>query len=402
MSRGRRASVDFAGLRSIGVLRALQLGDMLCVVPALRALRRAAPRARITLIGLPWARAFANRYSCYIDDFLEFPGFPGMPEREPDHAAVPAFLSSARERQFDLLLQMHGSGVLTNPFCASLGAVQLAGFRPVISDRDSNFNLDLTSDAEADATSHSAVPVRLLPWNDAEHEVLRYLRLLRHLGISTYDATLEFPIFDDDRFALHAAGCNFAPLTYACVHPGARLASRRWPPARFALVADALVRHGLTVVLTGSESERPLVAAVRQQMREKAVDASGRTSLGALGMLVAQARLVVCNDTGISHLAAAVACPSVVICCGSDPQRWAPLDRQLHHALYVEIACRPCAHDICPIGHGCALDVPSTQVVEAVSRLLEERMMQKRTQNLTFMSSANKRKQSTQSRASPT
>ncbi len=327
----------------LAVLRALQLGDMLCAVPALRALDAAHPHAHITLIGLPWARELAQRLP-YVDDFVEFPGFPGMPERAPDTAAIPAFLSAMRERRFDLVIQLHGSGELTNPLAVLMGGRRNAGYF-----RGGHYRPD---------------PGSFFEWRDAEHEVLRWVRLMEQLGVAPRGTQLEFPLREQDWQAWR----SFDLEHYAVIHPGSQLPSRRWPAQRFAEVGDALAAEGLRVVLTGTAAEGPLTKEVQQRMRARATDLAGRTTLGSLAALVARARLVVCNDTGVSHIAAATRTPSVVVACGSDARRWAPLNRHLHRVLWHDVPCRPCAHRECPIGHDCALGVSSHQVTRETAR----------------------------------
>ena len=332
----------------IAVFRALQLGDLLCVVPALRALRAAHPRADIALIGLPWARGFAARFHSYVDEFIEFPGFPDMPERDCGPAEVREFLGEAQKRRFDLVLQMHGDGRFTNPLVSQMGATATAGFhvpgQPCLN------------------------PARFLAWQPREHEVARYLRLLEHLGIRARGTHLEFPLAEADRRECDGFGLGDAP--YAVVHPGSQLASRRWPARRFAEVADALVAGGMRVVLTGTGAEIPLVRETKALMAQPALELAGRTTLGALAALLSRARLLVSNDTGLSHIAAALQTPSVIVACGSDPQRWAPLNRALHRVLWRDVACRPCAYRECPIGHPCALGVSPREVLDEIGSLV--------------------------------
>ncbi len=303
--------------RRVAVFRALQLGDLLCSVPAFRALRAALPEAEIVLVGLPWARGFVTRYRVYFDGFREFPGYPGLPEQEPRLDDLPAFLSSVRGERFDLVIQMQGNGTITNPLTALFGGRTHAGYY-----RPGQFCPD---------------PERFLPYPEDRHEVRRHLRLMDFLGAPPRGEAIDFPVHDADRAALRAAaeGEALRPGSYVCFHPGARLPSRRWPPERFAAVADALAGRGLRVVLTGTKEELPLTRAVTAAMRAPALDLAGRTDLGAVAALLQGARLLVCNNTGVSHLAAALRTPSVALL--HEPAefcRWAPLDFRRHRAVF--------------------------------------------------------------------
>lgn len=304
----------------IAIVRSLPgLGDLLCAVPAWRSLRAAAPTAQITLIGLPWARTFVERYAAYVDNFLEFPGYPGIPEVYAPLTKLPAFFASVQQQRFDLALQMHGSGIVSNPFTVLLGARLNAGFY-------------LPGQYCPDAD-------RFLPYPEHEPEVWRHLRLMEFLGIPPQGAELEFPLWEEDESALHTIEevSNLQTGEYVCIHPGASVVERRWSPSKFAVVADALATR-VQVVLTGTAAEAPLTQAVRESMRSTPIDLAGRTSLGAIAALLSKARLLVCNDTGISHLAAALRVKSVVIFSASDPNRWAPLDRDRHRILSDQTA----------------------------------------------------------------
>jgi ADP-heptose:LPS heptosyltransferase len=162
---------------------------------------------------------------------------------------------------------------------------------------------------------------------------------------------------------------------FVVIHPGAQLPSRRWSPVRFAQVADALADAGLQVVITGSAGEAELAHAVCTSMRHAAANLCGRTpSVWTLGALVERATLVVANDTGISHVAAALRTPSAIVASGSDVERWAPLDRACHRVLWHATACRPCGHPTCPTAHECADGVAADTVIAAALDLLETRI----------------------------
>lgn len=347
------ATPNFSPPRRVAIFRALQLGDMLCSVPALRALREAWPDAHITLIGLPWATRFVERFSSLIDELVVFPGAKGFPEQEETDAGLAQFYAAMRARRFDLVLQMHGSGGRANEIVKQFGARSYAGFHQPQEPPEPGF----------------------IAWPDELPEPRRYLALVCALGIDARDDSLWFPLSLHDRCEYEAleARHGIEPERLILLHPGAQLPSRRWPPARFAEVADDLSARGWQIAITGTANEAAITASVLGAMTAPALHLTGTTTLGGLAALVARARLVVCNDTGISHVAAAMRTPSTVIASGSDTRRWAPLDRSRHRVLADYPPCRPCAYRDCPFGHPCALNVSVENVVEAALEQLSHR-----------------------------
>ncbi len=311
--------------RRVQVLRALQLGDLLCAVPAFRAMRRAWPNARIELIGLRWARELIRRLPGYLDDLVEFPGWPGVPERDVDPPRIAAFLAEVNADPADLAIQLHGSGLVTNAFVGLLGTRATAG--------------------QVLPGGYAPDPRTFVPYDPHVPELRRNLAVLEPLGVPSAGEHLELRVLDEDReeIARGPAG-SLVVAPYALVHPGASIPARRWPPGRFAAVADALAEH-LPVVVTGTEAERDVTGAMIEAMRRPATDLTGATSLGGLAAVVASARIVVSNDTGVAHVADALGVPSVVVFTSSDPARWAALDRRLHRAVVGPSAERTaCRH----------------------------------------------------------
>lgn len=311
-------------INKIAILRALQLGDLLCMIPALRSVKKAYPHAEITLLGLPGKEDFVKRFSHYFNGFIPFPGWPGLPEQEVIPSKVSSFLLHAQQAQFDLVLQMQGSGTHTNDCCFLLNGRITAGLR---------------------AAGVWAPDEKLFPlMTESEHEILRLLKIVHALGIPIDGTALEFPVSAEEyaKAGMIMDQLQLEPGKYICIHPGARDPRRRWSAANFAAMGDALAAMGYTILLTGAEEERALTQAVAAQMRCPATDLvahAGQTGIGEMAALIHRSQLLLSNDTGVSHIAAALGVPSVIIFSNySDPGRWAPLNDQLHTAVPAEKA----------------------------------------------------------------
>jgi ADP-heptose:LPS heptosyltransferase len=263
-------------MRHVLVLRALGVGDLLVAVPALRGLRAAFPSARITLAAPGTLRELAELTGA-VDDLLPTSGlarlrWPGAPPT--------------------VAVNLHGRGPesITDLFATRPGRLLTHAHREFP-------GLDGPS------------------WRSDLHEAGRWCRLVGYYGIAADPGDLALPRPERP-----------SPVPGAVVlHPGAAFPARRWPAERYAAVARALATEGQHVVVTGSAGEHSLAESVAGAagLGKEAVLA-GRTGLGELAALVADAALVVCGDTGVGHLATAYGTPSVLLFGPTPPSRWGP------------------------------------------------------------------------------
>lgn len=298
-------------IKKIGIFRALQLGDMLCSIPAARALRSAFPDASITLIGLPWAEHFVKRFSKYFDGFIHFPGAPGMPEQEYDIRETTFFLEHMHDEQFDLILQMQGNGTIVNNLVMRWGARLVAGFYP---------------------PSNPIASPYFMQYPEGIAEPLRHLALMAHLGIPSRGAELEFPIYKKDEDEVAELKLAYQSK-YIIIHPGSRSEQRQWPIPYFAEIANYCSSHGYSIIISGTSSERNITRELIKRVHCPVIDLTGKTSLGAIAAIIKNASLLVSNCTGVSHIASATKTPSLIISMDGEPERWAPLDKALHHII---------------------------------------------------------------------
>ncbi|BCL16833.1 glycosyltransferase family 9 protein [Micromonospora sagamiensis] len=276
------------------VLRALGVGDLATAVPALRALRAGFPDRELVLAAPDWLSPLVDLVGG-VDRVLPVTGLapPDRPGPSPGIA-----------------VNLHGRGPQSHALLLAADPGRLFAFR-------------------CPSAGHPDGP----EWDDTEHEVRRWCRLLDWYGLPAEPGDLALARPAPDR----------APVGVTVLHPGTKVPAKRWSPARFAAVARHLARTGHRVVVTGSPTER----AVAEQVARRAglpptAVLAGRTGLTDLAALVAHARLVVSGDTGVAHLATGYGTPSVVLFGPVPPTRWGPPpDRPRHRVLWAGTGSDP-------------------------------------------------------------
>lgn len=348
---------DWRDIRKLLCIRLDNMGDVLMTTPALRALKQAQSGRELTLLASS-SGARLDPFLADIDRVIAYDA-PWVRNDTDDPDGDRNIIRVLQEERFDAAVIF--TVYTQSPLPAAL-MCRLAGISRVLAHCREN-------------------PYRLISHHVAEtepeqvrHETQRQIDLVEKVGACSPDRRLGFVTRARDRLSLHqklaAVGVDCgAPAVVA--HCGASAASRRYPAASFVDVFRQL-GHGVgPIVLTGDASESGMTHWIKNRCGDTVplIDLAGRLELGELACLIEDARVLLSNNTGPVHIAAAVGTPVVDIYALTNPQHtpW----MVPHRVLYHDVPCKYCYRSVCPEGHhNCLTQLGPRDVYHAVVDLL--------------------------------
>ena len=365
-------------MKRILVVKLADIGDVLTATPALRSLRRTFPHAHISALVAPHCRgilANPGLAPALVDEEITFAKAnfdrPAGTLSASGARALAGLAVRLRRGHFDTLVLLHH---LTTPWGARKYALLAAAAgAPIRAGLDNGRGGFLTHRA-ADAGF------------GAKHEVAYWNDVVGLLGASPDYGPLAFPVAPSDSDSIRLLLPETLPRPWIVLHPGSGAYSlaRRWPADGFAAVAATLTRdRGATIVVVGGEDEGGLAAQVTAGLGQRALNLTGRTTLGELAALLRSSDLFVGNDGGVMHLAAAVGTPVVALFGPSNHRAWgpwAPKGRAV--VLRADLPCLPCfytGHSLgtpqgCP-ARTCLQLITVDQVVSAIEHILADTVL---------------------------
>lgn len=351
----------WASARNVLAIRLDNAGDVIMTGPAIRAIKDGLAGRTVTLLASS-AGAAAGRLLPGVDACVAYDA-PWMksgrcPATGEADAAMAAEL---RQKGFDacVIFTVYSQSPLPAAFLARLADIPLR----LAHCRENPYSL---------LTDWIAEPE---PQIVVRHEVRRQLDLAAAIGCRTDDERLRLNVskkaLKRARAALASAGVD-PGRPWVLIHPGASAPSRRYSPDGFAQAARAIERElGLRIVFSGSPAEAPLIQSIASGL-ERPASLAGRLEFEELCAAVSLAGVLVSNNTGPAHIAAATGTPVVDLYALTNPQHtpWCVPAR----VLFTDVGCRWCYKSVCPEGHHrCLAAVPPSAIVRAVAELLGAR-----------------------------
>lgn len=307
------------------VLRYRFIGDTILTVPFLRNLRRAYPGARIDLVVAPYS-SDVLRGIPYVDGMIVYDPPTIHADSRGGHRTLfskARFVAELRARRYDKAYVLKRS--FSSAAIALLsGAKERIGF---------------------DTERRGLLLTKRVPYRHDQHEVLNFLDVLRADGVPVEDDHLEAWISPEETAAakgfLAERGAGPGDRIVA-IHPFCANQTRAWHEDGFVATANALQeRFGVRILLLGGVRDREMAGRLAGRIRPAPVVAVGETDLRQSMALLSRCALLICNDSGIMHLGAALDLPLIALFGPQSPVKFGPWGKRCR-VLYKRFPCSPC------------------------------------------------------------
>jgi heptosyltransferase II len=347
---GRRLPTE--GIERVLIRGTNWIGDVIMTLPAVAAVRRTWPRARIVILAKPWV-AEVYRLSPDVDEVILF-------EEPGRHAGITGkwrLAGELRRNRFDCAI------LLQNAIEAAIIA-RLAGIP---------LRVGYNSDGRGALLTHS---VRRTPEIRRVHQIDYYLAMVAAVGCLAADRDVRLSPGSD-----YAATAERLLTQYGLepnrpligIAPGAAYGpAKKWFPERFAAVADRLIDDtGGQAVLFGSAGDRESTTAVAQSARHPLTDIAGKTSLREAIAVIARCNLFLANDSGLMHVAGALGIPTVAVFGSTNPAATSPAGER-SVVIRHNVECAPCLKPVCPTDFRCMEMIGVEEVYATARKILGE------------------------------
>ncbi|HUS11723.1 MAG TPA: glycosyltransferase family 9 protein [Pyrinomonadaceae bacterium] len=346
---------DWQAVKRILIVRLRSIGDTVLATPSLCALKRFVPHARVDILLEDWVAPVLNGFP-HVDHVITL-------ERKSASSRA-RVARQLRANCYDVVYNLHG-GTTATLLTRATGAKHRIGYRTYQYARLHN----------------ELSPASSVLWGrEKTHSVEQQLALLGWTGVPVSDrpptqlaVTAEAAATITTR--LKAAGFQRGSLDrpFAVIHPAAAFATKQWAAERFGRLAEHLISQGLPAIAIITPNEKSIIDDMNRDAATP-VPAFTDLSLPEITALLARARLFIGNDSGIAHIAAAVAAPSVVIFGSSNTAHWRPWASAASEIVFEELECQPCHGYFCEkfAEPECIKRVPVERVVAAAERVLRE------------------------------
>ena len=364
------AEIDVSGVRKVLIVRLDEIGDMVMFSPFLRALRRRLPEAHITLIVKPGVQNLVARCP-YVNEVLVFDQSGNRAERFlrlPWRAMI--FASRyLRHRSYDLaLLPRWDTDYYYAAFIAFWsGAPLRLGYSETTTDYKRQVN-----------RGFDRLLTHCLMDRSLKHDVEHNMTMIRFLGGDADDDRQEIWLDENDEaFAdVLLDGLGSSEILIGLGPSGGHSVLKQWPLEYFVELGCHLhQKHGARLLFVGGPGDEEMGKKLAHSIGASAIDLTGKMTLRQMAAVIKRCRVYVGNDSGPTHVAAAMGVPTVAIFGSSCPHRFHPGE---HTALlWLDLPCGPCQSTDHTLNRckSCIYDRPRC-LIEITPEIVEQAVME--------------------------